>query len=143
MVALPFKRKKLFVNRGIQGAMSLRFGFYWVVYHVCLWHGAFMYFFIRARLAQLTGSGRDVVLDSCDGTTLPIRIIDARSSQPEDQTPGGDGHTQDDILFDEQHVCVRSERPRRSVSLTRAPTITYLWPGERRIGRHYFHGRAR
>ena len=56
MVAAPFKRTKLFVNRGIQGAMSLRFGMYWVIYHVCLWHGAFMYFFLRARLSQLTGN---------------------------------------------------------------------------------------
>lgn len=53
---LPFKRKKLFVNRGIQGAMSLRFGLYWVMYHICLWNGAFMYFFLKARLSQLTGS---------------------------------------------------------------------------------------
>ncbi len=56
MVKFPFKRKKLFVNRGIQGAMSLRFGFYWVLYHLCLWHGAFMYFCLRARISQLTGS---------------------------------------------------------------------------------------
>jgi hypothetical protein len=56
MVMLPFKRKKLFVNRGIQGAMALRFGLYWVMYHICLWNGAFMYFFLRARLSQLTGS---------------------------------------------------------------------------------------
>ena len=61
MIALPFKRKKLFVNRGIQGAMSLRFGFYWVIYHLCLWHGAFMYFFIRSRLAQLTGSDKPML----------------------------------------------------------------------------------
>jgi hypothetical protein len=55
MVKLPIHRKKLFVNRGIQGAMSLRFAFYWVIYHLCVWHGAFMYFFLRARLTQLTG----------------------------------------------------------------------------------------
>lgn len=51
----PFKRSKIFVNRGIQGAMALRFGMYWVVYHICLWHGAFMYFFLRARLSHLIG----------------------------------------------------------------------------------------
>ena len=58
---LPFKRKKLFVNRGIQGAMALRFGLYWVMYHICLWNGAFMYFFLRARLAQLTGSDQPMM----------------------------------------------------------------------------------
>ena len=61
MIDLPFKRKKLFVNRGIQGAMSLRFGFYWVIYHLCLWNGAFMYFFIRSRLAQLTGTDKPML----------------------------------------------------------------------------------
>lgn len=55
MIAEPFKRSKIFVNRGIQGSMALRFGMYWVVYHICLWHGAFMYFFLRARLSLLTG----------------------------------------------------------------------------------------
>ena len=56
MVDFSIQRKKLFVNRGIQGAISLRFAFYWVIYHLCLWHGAFMYFFVSARLSQLTGS---------------------------------------------------------------------------------------
>ena len=56
MAQFPFKRSQLFVNRGIQGAMSLRFACYWVIYHLCVWHGAFMYFFVRARLSQLTGS---------------------------------------------------------------------------------------
>lgn len=55
MIAEPFKRSKIFVNHGIQGSMALRFGLYWVVYHLCLWHGAFMYFFLRARLSLLTG----------------------------------------------------------------------------------------
>jgi len=63
MVAVPFKRSKLFVNRGIQGAMALRFGMYWVIYHLCLWHGAFMYFYLRSRLSQLTGN---------DGPMLPL-----------------------------------------------------------------------
>lgn len=54
-MADSFKRSRIFVNRGIQGSMALRFGLYWVIYHICLWHGAFMYFFVRARLSQLTG----------------------------------------------------------------------------------------
>ena len=61
MVKLPFKRSKLFVSRGIQGALSLRFGLYWVMYHICLWNGAFMYFFLRARLSQLTGSDQPML----------------------------------------------------------------------------------
>ena len=61
MIAAPFKRSKIFVNRGIQGSMALRFGMYWVVYHICLWHGAFMYFVLRSRLSQLTG-GEDSMM---------------------------------------------------------------------------------
>ena len=61
MVKLPFKRSKLFVNRRIQGALTLRFGLYWVMYHICLWNGAFMYFFMRARLTQLTGSAQPML----------------------------------------------------------------------------------
>jgi hypothetical protein len=61
MVKLPFQRKKLFVNAGIQGKMALRFGFYWVIYHLCLWNGAFMYFFMRSRLSQLTGSSEPML----------------------------------------------------------------------------------
>lgn len=61
MVKLQIQRKKLFVNAGIQGKMALRFGFYWVIYHLCLWNGAFMYFFMRSRLSQLTGSGEPML----------------------------------------------------------------------------------
>lgn len=50
-------RKKLFVNRTIQGSMALRFVYYWMLYHVSVWHGAFMYFFLKERLLQLTGGG--------------------------------------------------------------------------------------
>ena len=41
--------------------MALRFGFYWVMYHLCLWNGAFMYFFMRSRLSQLTGSNEPML----------------------------------------------------------------------------------
>ena len=61
MVKFFPNRKQLFVSRGIQGAMALRFGFYWVFYHLCLWHGAFMYFFVQARLAQLTDSSEPML----------------------------------------------------------------------------------
>ena len=61
MVKLPFQRKKLFVSAGIQGKMALRFGLYWVIYHLCLWNGAFMYFFMRSRLSQLTGNGEPML----------------------------------------------------------------------------------
>ena len=53
-----FHRKKLFVNRNLQGTITVRFLYYWVLYHVCVWHGAFMYFFLRERLTQLTGGGQ-------------------------------------------------------------------------------------
>lgn len=57
MLAL-FKRKKLFVNKQLQGTISLRFMYYWGLYHVFVWHGAFMYFFLKERLVQLTGGGQ-------------------------------------------------------------------------------------
>ncbi len=58
MVGKMFARKKLFVNAGIQGTLSLRFCAYWAVYHLSLWHAAFIYFFIRERLGQLTGQSQ-------------------------------------------------------------------------------------
>lgn len=53
-----FHRKKLFVNKHLQGTMSLRFLYYWGLYHLSVWHGAFMYFFLKERLVQLTGGGQ-------------------------------------------------------------------------------------
>jgi hypothetical protein len=61
-------------------------------------------------VSDFTAAGTGTALDECSGEVV-VRIVGAAlSSQPEDQTPGGDGHTQDDLLFDEQRVCVRSER---------------------------------
>ena len=53
-----FARKKLFVNRHLQGTITLRFVYYWAIYHLSVWHGAFMYFFLKERLIQLTGGGQ-------------------------------------------------------------------------------------
>lgn len=53
-----FSRKKLFVNRHLQGTITLRFVYYWGIYHLSVWHGAFMYFFLKERLMQLTGGGQ-------------------------------------------------------------------------------------
>lgn len=71
MVSLSFKLSKLFVNRGISGAMSLRFACDWVMYHLCVWHGAVMSFFARARLFQLTGSDEPMLpLNELEGHFL-------------------------------------------------------------------------
>lgn len=51
-----FSRKKLFVSSGIQGTLVVRFAMYWALYHLALWHASFLYFFIRERIGQLTGT---------------------------------------------------------------------------------------
>lgn len=60
-------------------------------------------------VAELTADGTGVAQDICEGE-VPVRIIGVSSSQPEDVRGGGDGHTQDDMLFDESTVCLRAER---------------------------------
>jgi len=47
--------------------------------------------------------------DDCDGE-VEVRITSVSSSQPEEELPGGDGRTRGDILWDEDHICVRAER---------------------------------
>jgi hypothetical protein len=79
----------------------------------CLWPPNHRYRCFTA--AQLLGAadpaGPPVADDTCEGQgAIPVRIVAASSSQPEDVTGNGDGSTQDDILFDDDGVCVRSER---------------------------------
>ena len=73
----------------------------------CLWPPNHRYHCFG--LAELTASGETGAVDGCDGE-VEIRIVDAWSSQPEDETGRGDGHTQDDLLFDGERICVRAER---------------------------------
>jgi hypothetical protein len=61
------------------------------------------------ELAELTANGEAFAEDDCDGE-VDVRIVDAWSSQPEDETGRGDGRTEDDLLFDGERICVRAER---------------------------------
>jgi hypothetical protein len=75
---------------------------------ICLWPPNHRYrCFSLDDLAEIAG----VVLgsDDCEAVT-GVRIVGASSSQPEEVTGEGDGHTQDDVLFDDTTICVRSER---------------------------------
>lgn len=73
----------------------------------CLWPPNHRYRCFTA--ADLMPSGVATAHDECEGE-VPVRIVAASSSQPEEDIPGGDGRTQDDLLFDGEQVCVRSER---------------------------------
>ena len=48
-------RKKTYVNGRIQGRILGRIAAYWVLYHVVLWHGLFVYRFAQYRAAITTG----------------------------------------------------------------------------------------
>jgi len=75
---------------------------------ICLWPPNHRYrCFTLDELAEIA----HVVLvgDSC-GEVTGVRIVGASSSQPEEVTGEGDGHTRDDVLFDDTTICVRSER---------------------------------
>jgi hypothetical protein len=73
----------------------------------CLWPPNHRYRCVAA--VDLVASAGGVAQDVCDGE-LPVAILEAWSSQPEDHPDEGDGHTQDDLLFDAERACVRAER---------------------------------
>lgn len=60
-------------------------------------------------LEDLAASGVPLASDECSGIAS-VSIVDVRSSQPEDVGGGGDGHTEDDAMFDDGMACLRSER---------------------------------
>lgn len=49
------KRRTVFVNRRIQGAVLLRFMMYWFGYHFLLWHTLFLFHFLQYRVELLNG----------------------------------------------------------------------------------------
>ncbi len=48
-------RKKTFVNTAIQGRIITRMAVYWVLYHIVLWHGMFLYRYLQYRSDILSG----------------------------------------------------------------------------------------
>ena len=73
----------------------------------CLWPPNHRYRCLT--LDDLASVGLPMVFDRCGGASAP-RIVGVRSSQPEDEGGEGDGHTQDDALFDDTTACLRAER---------------------------------
>ncbi len=73
----------------------------------CLWPPNHRYRCLG--LLDLAQAGVPLAIDACSGE-VSGRIVGVRSSQPEDETGNGDGHTQDDGLFDDDTVCLRAER---------------------------------
>jgi len=73
----------------------------------CLWPPNHRYHCFGAD--ELTADGTGVALDDCEGE-VEVRIVDAWSSQPEEEIGRGDGNTRDDLLFDGDTICVRAER---------------------------------
>lgn len=55
MVRLKSRRKKTYVNRRVQGRIIGRVAAYWILYHVVLWHGLFVYRYAQHRIAVAAG----------------------------------------------------------------------------------------
>lgn len=55
MAAAGCKRRKIFVNRQVQGAVLWRFAGYWFLYHFILLHTLFLFYFLQHRLDVLNG----------------------------------------------------------------------------------------
>lgn len=72
----------------------------------CLWPPNHRYRCFTVE--DLAAAGLPAV-DDCGGA-VTARIVGARSSQPEDARGEGDGHSDDDVLFDDRTACVRAER---------------------------------
>jgi hypothetical protein len=49
------RRKKSFVNLRIQGGLLGRMAGYWLLYHVVLWHGLFVYRYAQVRMSISDG----------------------------------------------------------------------------------------
>jgi methyl-accepting chemotaxis protein len=54
--ANPYSRKRLFVNRAIQGRLLARTALYWMLYHGVLWIAMFLYRYAEHRGAVLAGA---------------------------------------------------------------------------------------
>lgn len=83
------RRKRTYVNARVQGRIIARVAAYWVLYHVVLWHGLFVYRYAQAR----SGAGGELAatpfrelyaqfcidylpLLVCAGLILPLFMID-------------------------------------------------------------------
>lgn len=55
MFAKRSARKKMFVSAAIQGRFITRMAAYWVLYHIALWHGMFVYRYLQYRSQVLSG----------------------------------------------------------------------------------------
>jgi hypothetical protein len=53
------RRKQTFVNARVQGRFLGRIAAYWVLYHIVLWHGLFVYRYAQMRLSATAGHGVD------------------------------------------------------------------------------------
>ena len=53
---LAYPRKRLFVNREIQGRLLARTALYWVLYHAVLWMAMFFYRYAEHRGAVMAGA---------------------------------------------------------------------------------------
>ena len=51
-----YPRKRLFVNREIQGRLLARTALYWILYHAVLWMAMFFYRYAEHRGAVLAGA---------------------------------------------------------------------------------------
>jgi hypothetical protein len=67
----PFfsRRRKTYVNSRVQGRFIGRIAAYWVMYHVVLWHGLFVYRYAQVRMSagdgQVIGPFRSVYWQFC------------------------------------------------------------------------------
>lgn len=55
MVRIKSRRKKMYVNRRVQGRIIGRVAAYWILYHFVLWHGLFVYRYAQHRVAVAGG----------------------------------------------------------------------------------------
>jgi hypothetical protein len=81
-------RKRMFVSSRIQGRLMSRIGVYWVLYHVVLWHGLFVFRYLQYRMTAAGGIAvpfselyGQFVIDYypvvvCALVTLPVVVID-------------------------------------------------------------------
>lgn len=83
------RRKRHFVNAGVQGRILGRVAGYWVLYHIVLWHGLFVYRYAQMRMSAMEGEAigtfRSVYwqfcidyspLLICSGLIMPLFMLD-------------------------------------------------------------------
>ena len=48
-------RNRIYVNKQVQGRLSVRMGIYWGIYHIALWQSLFIYRYFQYRLSAFEG----------------------------------------------------------------------------------------